>query len=549
MVYYRKYRPQTILELDLSTVREKLSAILLSESIPHAFLFAGPKGLGKTSAARIFAKAINCENREQGVKGRVQDNERLNSKDKLNTKPHTLNTNIEPCNLCEVCVSITNGSHIDVIEIDAASNRGIDEMRDLREKVKYAPATLKKKIYIIDEVHMLTNEAFNALLKTLEEPPEHVIFILATTEMGKLPQTILSRTFYVPFEKPTKKEIERSILRIIEGEKLEVEEGVMGKLFELSDGAFRDATKILEEVALQSQNKKITVQLFEDLYKLISIEGESKKLLNALYENDVKKALLIIESLSNSGCDFKQVIEKIVGELRMTLLELSGIVNFSEKMKKDEIKTNVSIHNIEIMLTNFNEAYKQLRYSVIPQLPLELVVIKWCLTYLNNESEIRNPENVTAVKYKKEDNAHAEERKGGQEEAKPVLKSMQTSVSIGKSKFQEAKEKFKSSESAYKFHEEEKTKKPVVKVLDFSPEKDFLSKLIQEVQHDNTTLAGILRSCRLGEVTEELIEIIAPYKFHTDKLNESKSLKIIVQRSSEILRRSVLIKITLVLVK
>src|SRR5690348_2704670 len=136
MVYYRKYRPQNISDLDLSAVREKLSSILSAKELPHAFLFTGPKGLGKTSSARILAKAINCENKK----------------------------GIEPCNKCDACVSITNGSNIDVLEIDAASNRGIDEIRDLRDKIKYAPASLPRKVYIIDEVHMLTTDAFNALL-------------------------------------------------------------------------------------------------------------------------------------------------------------------------------------------------------------------------------------------------------------------------------------------------------------------------------------------------------------------------------------------------
>ncbi|MBI4097962.1 MAG: AAA family ATPase [Candidatus Levybacteria bacterium] len=155
MVFYLKYRPKKISELDSQTLVEKLSGILkgkLPDNIPHAFLFTGSKGLGKTSTARILAKSINCTNRK--------------------------NNEIEPCNICASCKSITNGSNLDVLEIDAASNRGIDEIRDLREKIRLAPVSSKKKIYIIDEVHMLTTEAFNALLKTLEEPPNHAFFVL-----------------------------------------------------------------------------------------------------------------------------------------------------------------------------------------------------------------------------------------------------------------------------------------------------------------------------------------------------------------------------------
>src|SRR3989344_2078517 len=168
MVFYRKYRPQTIEELDSEVVRDKLTNILSRPSSFHALLFTGPKGLGKTSAARIVAKVVNCEklNQKQTAKSR-----------KLS---------VEPCNKCDQCVSITNGTNIDVLEIDGASNRGIDEIRDLREKIRLSPFQALKKVYIIDEVHMLTTEAFNALLKTLEEHPNPVIFILCTTDPQKV---------------------------------------------------------------------------------------------------------------------------------------------------------------------------------------------------------------------------------------------------------------------------------------------------------------------------------------------------------------------------
>jgi len=172
-MYFLKYRPQTIAELDLESVRHQLEQILKQEKIPQAFLFAGPRGAGKTSAARILAKAINCR-QPKGV---------------------------EPCNQCSLCREITAGSSLDVLEIDAASNRGIDDIRQLRERVGLAPAQAKYKVYIIDEVHMLTKEAFNALLKTLEEPPAHVVFVLCTTDPEKIIPTILSRLLRVDFRR------------------------------------------------------------------------------------------------------------------------------------------------------------------------------------------------------------------------------------------------------------------------------------------------------------------------------------------------------------
>ncbi|MBI2033256.1 MAG: AAA family ATPase, partial [Candidatus Levybacteria bacterium] len=179
MVFYRKYRPQTIQELDNQKLRTLLATVLSTDSFPHAFLFTGSKGLGKTSTARIVAKVVNCQRWIKAVK-----KEAMWKKEKLDTGEI-------PCNKCEQCVSITEGMNMDVLEIDGASNRGIDEIRDLREKIRLLPVMAEKKVYIIDEVHMLTTEAFNALLKTLEEPPAHAMFVLCTTEAHKVPDTIL----------------------------------------------------------------------------------------------------------------------------------------------------------------------------------------------------------------------------------------------------------------------------------------------------------------------------------------------------------------------
>lgn len=200
MVLYRKYRPQKLADLDSEKIRERLTRVLSASYFPHAFLFSGPKGTGKTSAARIVAKALNCEkNKKQRTKNKEQKTK--------NKEQRTKNSEVEPCNSCESCISITEGRNLDILEIDAASNRGIEEIRDLREKIKLAPVSAKYKVYIIDEVHMLTNEAFNALLKTLEEPPGHAVFILATTEPDKLLPTIISRCIRLNFHKAVKDEI------------------------------------------------------------------------------------------------------------------------------------------------------------------------------------------------------------------------------------------------------------------------------------------------------------------------------------------------------
>jgi DNA polymerase III subunit gamma/tau len=217
MVFYRKYRPQKIDDLDNRDVRETLTSVLSQAVPPHAFLFTGPKGLGKTSSARIVAKVVNCT----GLSANKEQNKKISiSKSLVQSSKLDAGASIEPCDKCESCISIADGTNMDILEIDAASNRGIDEIRDLKEKIRLAPLSSKMKVYIIDEVHMLTTEAFNALLKTLEEPPAHAMFILCTTEAQKLPATIVSRCLHVAFRKATEEELVRSFERISKGEKL-----------------------------------------------------------------------------------------------------------------------------------------------------------------------------------------------------------------------------------------------------------------------------------------------------------------------------------------
>lgn len=486
MVYYRKYRPQDISELDLEEVRSKLESILRAKELPHAFLFTGPKGLGKTSAARILAKAINCRQRWE-IRNEKLDKDVRSGKKNQKISPHNpasssqpLTSNIEPCNKCDACISITNGSNVDVIEIDAASNRGIDEIRDLREKIKYAPANLTRKVYIIDEVHMLTADAFNALLKTLEEPPPHAVFVLCTTEAEKVPGTIASRTFYIQFKKPTKEEILHSLARIVKGEKLNVEKEVLAEIFKLSEGSFRDAAKILEELVIGSAGKKITLETFSKSYKTVGLESEVEKLLSALEKGNSKTALATINELSDRGTDFKVLTEMIAQALHDML------INGSSQFETSELKK---------LLDLVNKSYSDIKFSVLPQIPLELVVVEWCLA-----GRVQNQEQT-------------------KREEKPV-----------KTKNEELTTKNEKGHDMFAKN---------------AKSDNFMAAFLSQVKKDNHSIAGVLRGCRLVGIEKDTVQFETKYKFHKDRLSDPKISTILDNRASEILKEKVRVVVNL----
>lgn len=344
MTLYRKYRPQKIEEIDLTEIRETLQKIARNADIPHAFLFAGPRGAGKTSAARILAKVVNCD-----------------------PPSPRLRKGIEPCNKCEQCTAIAKGISLSVIEIDAASHRGIDDIRVLRETVKLSPAGGRMKVYIIDEAHMLTTEASNALLKTLEEPPSHAIFILATTAPEKLPDTTRSRCMTLVFRKGREDEVIRSLERAVKGEGIKIEKDALSEIAKNTDGSFREAHKILEQLALGGE--KITWEAAKRLFELAS--ANPQKLLSHIAGKDTKGALEEIEKVVEKGANLKLYTAEIIRILRLSLLGKVGVET------KGAAILELEIEETKTLIELFSEAARQLPTAVIPQLPLELAVVKW----------------------------------------------------------------------------------------------------------------------------------------------------------------------------
>lgn len=351
---YRKWRPQSFEEVvGQRHITQTLANAVKRDRVVHAYLFCGPRGTGKTSVAKILAKAVNCE------KGPTPT----------------------PCNKCDVCQEITAGTSSDVLEIDAASNRGIDDVRELRERVRYAPTRGKKRVYIIDEVHMLTPEAFNALLKTLEEPPSHVIFVLATTEPHKVLPTILSRCQRYDFRRLSISDIAKRVKEIAQKEKVEIEGGAIGLVARYARGSLRDALGALEQLSAFS-GKQISK---EDAVSLLgttdfdSLYGMAE----ALARRDTKAALLATEELAEKGQDLRQFAKDLIEYLRQLFLMASvtdheRVVDI-ERDYLEKVKGQLGVFRpfqilrfIEILTV----AYKEMRWEGDGRVLLEVALVR-----------------------------------------------------------------------------------------------------------------------------------------------------------------------------
>ncbi|HLB27688.1 MAG TPA: DNA polymerase III subunit gamma/tau, partial [Dehalococcoidales bacterium] len=294
-VFYRKWRPQTLAEvIGQEPVTQTLLNALASGRISHAYLFCGPRGTGKTSTARILAKAVNCLTSGKG----------------------------EPCNTCEMCRAIAELRALDVIEIDAASNTGVEDIRSLREKVNYSPNNARYKVYIIDEVHMLSNSAANALLKTLEEPPPHVIFILATTEVHKLLPTILSRCQRYDFRRLSQANVMTELTHVCQGEGIKLDAEAMRLIARSSTGSMRDALNLLEQLTTYYGSEPSISQA----QTMLGITGDyrTKELVKQIIKKDISAGVATINSVNNDGLDLKQFGRELVEYLRSLLLIKTG---------------------------------------------------------------------------------------------------------------------------------------------------------------------------------------------------------------------------------
>ena len=486
---YRDYRPQNFSEiLGQNHIKITLQNEISSGRLAHAYLFCGPRAVGKTTLARVLAKAVNCEKRKDG--------------------------SYEPCNQCPNCLNITAGRNLDVVEIDAASNTGVDNVREnIIAFSRLTPAHAQFKVFIIDEVHMLSISAFNALLKIIEEPPTYVIFILCTTEIQKVPGTIISRCERFDFKRISVREIVKKLTHIAASEKIAVDTEVLEAVARRSGGHLRDAESLLGQI-FSLGDKKVTKEQAELVIPHYN-SNEAISLLDYLAKKDAAKAIALVNTLTDSGVNVKIFTSEIIGLLREVMLnklnpELADNLglDLGENLEKrlSQVADDLNWEQLTVFTRRFLEAFNDSKSPLIPQLPLELAIVELCCGV-----GLATPRTLTTP---------PAANQGVNIVAKAVPKINQSKV-----------EPLLKSESATPIIAAVKPaifNAPTPEVLAKWPE--FLVK----IKKYNHSLSFVLQNCQPQDIQTGKLGLVFKYKFHLDRLNEPSIKKIVESTLAEV---------------
>lgn len=473
-VLYRKYRASNFDELvGQEHITKILKNAVKSNQLSHAYLFVGSRGTGKTSTARILAKAVNCKNPKKDG---------------------------NPCEECNVCKAITDGNFLDLIEVDAASNRGIDQIRELKERIEFSPSEGAYKVYIIDEVHMLTNEAFNALLKTLEEPPKHVIFILATTDVHKLPATILSRCQRYDFRLGSNEEIKSTLVEISKKEKFTLEDGALDILVRNARGSYRDALSLLDVVVngqSKSGNKNVITE--KECREILGIPEVTmvNDLLSAFVNNDSKLALQAIQELEVKGVNLQQFTNFVLEILREVLVHK---ITQEEIPKEYSFAKGLTSREVSSLINTFLGVERDLKNTTNQILVIEMLIPLLCTEEEKVQTTVKEEGTVKKI--------------------------------LGFKKKEEIKEEVKNQEPGTTIVEKESEKVEVVcsDVIELSIDeiKKNWVKIAEDVKPIHSHLYAFLGSSRPVAINGDTLDIEVPFKFHKDQIDNPTSKQIIV---------------------
>ncbi len=516
---YRRWRSKTFVEvIGQDHVTQTLLNALRAGRISHAYLFAGPRGTGKTTTARVLAKAVNCLDPQNG----------------------------EPCNRCAICRSLNEGRSLDLIEIDAASNRGIDDIRDLRNKIVHAPSECRYKVYVVDEVHMLTPEAFNALLKTLEEPPPHAIFVLATTEPHRIPLTVLSRCQRFDFRRVSLPHLRQKLDRICAEEGIRIQAPALDAIARHATGSFRDAESLLDQLVSYGTDQ-ITL---EDVHRVLGAAPQQiiSGIAAALAERQVGSGLRLIHQALDNGVEPRQLARELLEYLRGLLLLKNagaGLLSVTAEMLQEmaALSDHFPLQRLLETIRLFNQAANHLKTGVHSQLPLELAVVEATL------SEVQDT--VPG-------DHHTLEARSGRANPRHAQKAAsQPAVVAEPSESSPAAENAARPSPAHTASQELSNESPMATaaqlpeagtaaaVQPIEPSDATLPwlrenwvRLLQAVRPRNRAVEALLKSCEPTSVQGDVVTLGFYHSFHKERMDEDKSRVVVEEALAEISGRA-----------